>query len=286
MFCSECGSEIPEGDSFCSKCGTPVEASPPPAPESPGAPVPAPPPAVPPAAPPAMPPMQAAVPPPGVQAPPPAAPGFPPALPTPVPATKKSGKGPLVLIAVIGVLVVIVAVVLVLVFTVFKSDTGKAKTLVKSGDKYMEAMQAEADTGAEALDSLLTTKIETISTAAEFKEEADVVRSAIDAAQKELKSAEGEYKQVEGLKGVEKYKEYAKTVLELIALDYKIQDTTNEYLDYIEGQYEAADAGQPVSVEEIQQTSTEYIENVTSMGEEATELRDKADKLRSDNKLN
>ncbi|MBU1671378.1 MAG: zinc ribbon domain-containing protein [Actinobacteria bacterium] len=274
MFCSECGGEIPEGDSFCSKCGTPIEAeaSQPPAPEPPGAPVPAPPPAVPPAMPPAAPPMQAA--------------GPPPALPTPVPAAKKSGKGPIVLIAAIGILLVIVAVVLVLVFTVFKSDTGKAKTLVKSGDKYMEAMQAEADAGAEALDELLTSKIENIATAAEFKEEADVIREAIDAAQEELKSAEGEYKQVGGLKGVEKYKEYAKTVLELIALDYKIQDTTNEYLDYIEGQYEAADAGQPVSVEEIQQTSTEYIDNVTSMGEEATELREKADKLRSDNKLN
>ncbi len=178
----------------------------------------------------------------------------------------------------------ITAVVLVLVFTVFKGDTGKAREQVKKGDKYMEAMQTAADEGNDALSELMN-NIKTIDTAAEFKEQADKVRSAIESAQKELKSAEKEYKEVESLSGVEKYKAYAKTVLELIALDFEIQDTTNEFLDYIEGQYEAAEAGQQVSVEEIQQTTSEYVENVNKMAEEANDLREKADKLRSDNHL-
>jgi ABC-type multidrug transport system fused ATPase/permease subunit len=191
---------------------------------------------------------------------------------------------PVLLIAGAAALLVLVAVVLVLVFTVFKGDTGKAREQVKKGDKYMEAMQTAADEGNDALSELMN-NIKTIDTAAEFKEQADKVRSAIESAQKELKSAEKEYKEVESLSGVEKYKAYTKTVLELIALDFEIQDTTNEFLDYIEGQYEAAEAGQQVSVEEIQQTTSEYVENVNKMAEEANDLRDKADKLRSDNKL-
>lgn len=155
---------------------------------------------------------------------------------------------------------------------------------MKKGDKYMEAVQTEADKGNDALSSLMN-NIETIDTSAAFKEQADEVRSAIESAQEELKSAEKEYKEVESLSGVEQYKTYTKTVLELIALDFKIQDTTNKFLDYIEGQYEAVEAGQQVSSDEIRQTTSEYVEDVNKMAEEANDLRDKADKLRSDNKL-
>lgn len=130
MFCPECGKELPEGSSFCSSCGKPLQA-PAGAPES--AAVPPPPPPV----------GEETTSPPGVEPeelaahPPP--PGAPPVA-YPAPGAKKPWK-PLVF-GLLGVLV-IAAVVLVLVFVVFKGGEGGKTEPEKTVDKLLKAFETK-----------------------------------------------------------------------------------------------------------------------------------------------
>lgn len=201
-----------------------------------------------------------------------------------MPSAPKSKKGVKIALISVAAAAVIAAIVLVLVFVVFAGDSGKAKELMDKGDAKMEEVQTKGEEVGAALNELIDS-IDQVGTEADFNSASEDIRTQLEVLNDDLKSAEGSYREILGLNGVEEYKEYAEAILALVDNNFEIVRTITEYLDYLGGQYADADAGLSVDVDAISSTSAAFYTEMLKLGEESDELEGKALDIKQENGL-
>lgn len=290
MFCDKCGKEVPEGSTFCTECGAKVEIPP-------GATAPA-------AAAPAAPPAEAPPPPPpGVTVSPPApepeaaapvmpaAPaeaGGPPPGPPPAPAMgamppKKKRTGLKVGIAVVAAIVVLAVVVVVLIL-VMPNGNSKARDLINKAAKPMADVTSKGTTLGTDLNTMLTDLTPT-SDQAQFAKAADKVTAEIKQIDAELNQAKGYLEQVSGTSANQDYKTYAGYALDIAKTDLALTAAITAFLDYASQALTQNAAGNPVSSEEFSTKGSAFVTKVNQLDAQATKLKDKALKFKTDHKL-
>ena len=277
MFCKNCGKEMPDGTSFCTECGTPqdkVEAS---APTTPP---------VPPATPPAPPVEQAApaqtpvTPPAGQGAPPPP---IPPAAGAPfIEAPKRRKTG--LIIGVVGLVVLLAVAVVLVVVLLGSSDTSQATKLINKAAPFMTDVQTKGTTLETDLSSLLN-NLGNIASSAQYETEANKIRAEIKDINSDLNNAQKYISQVSSLSGVQHYKDFAVVVATLIRTNLKETGLISDYLNYLGTQFKAVEAGQTVDSKAIAARTAAFLARLKELGAEATSLKDKADKIKTDNHL-
>lgn len=287
MYCEKCGKEVPEGSTFCTECGAGVEKppeaaasaappppsppteTPPPPPPAEGAPTPTTEPEAPPAGPPAG---EAAAPPPG---PPPA-----PAMGAVPPKKKRTGLkvGIAVLCAVI-----LLAVVIVVLLLVIPNGNSKARDLINKGAKPMNTVTTKGGTLSDDVNSLLQNI--TTMTSSQYEQQADKVRAEVTATDKLLNQAKTYLDQVAGTSADQKYKTYAGIALDIIKADLALTAEINAYLDYLTQAFKDVSPGAPLSIDTISARTQEFITKVNQLSKEANDLKDKAEKYKTDHKL-
>jgi uncharacterized protein YoxC len=287
MFCEQCGKEIPEDSAFCTECGHKAEAPPeaqaaaatPPG----GPPVDAPPPPGPPGGA-AAPPAPGPVPPPSpepVVTPPPGPPPFAGVGAVPPPKKKRSGLkiGLIILCAAI-----LVAVILVVIVLVLPNDNSKARDLINKAAKPMADVTTKGDNLSTDVNSLLT-NLATVTSSAQYEQEADKIRTEVKAVDSDLDTAKGFLNQVSGLSSSQEYKTYAGIALDIAKTDLALTAEITSYVDYLSQTFKDADAGKPVSTEAVQARTNEFVAEVNKLSAEATSLKDKAAKYKTDHHL-
>ncbi len=201
------------------------------------------------------------------------------------PAGKKSKKALWAVIGSLLALLVVAAIVVVLVVFVFGGDdSGKAKDLMTRADRIMEAVSTTGDQVGEGVNDLLTSA-DDLATAEDFEAAADPIRADTKKARAELERAQNLYKQILALDGVEKYKEYANAVLDVVDLDLAQVAEVDQFLDYISRQFALEASGQTVDVTAISNRTSAFIDKLEELSSEVDAAKDKAAKIKADNNL-
>jgi len=218
----------------------------------------------------------------------PAAVGATPPGPPPAPAMgamppKKKGKGMKVAVAVIAAIIV-VAVVVVVLLLVIPSGNSKARDLINKGAKPMEEVTTKGDSLSTDVNTLLT-DLNTYTSSAQYEQQANKIRADIKEVDSLLTEARTSLDQVSGLSAKQDYKTYAGIALDIIKSDLALTAAVNAYLDYLSQSFKSVEAGQPANPDAVAARTSEFITAVNKLSAEATTLKDKAEKYKTDHKL-
>ena len=218
----------------------------------------------------------------------PAAAGGPPPGPPPAPAMvamppKKKGRGLKVAIAVIAAIIILAVVVVVLIL-VIPNGNSKARDLINKAAKPMATVTTKGDTLSTDVNSLLQ-NIASVTSSADYEKQANQIRAEVKEVYSLLTEARTSLNQVSGLSAKQDYKTYAGIALDIIKADLALTAEINSYLDYLSQAFKDADAGKPISSEAVAARTSEFIAAVNKLSAEATTLKDKAEKFKTDHKL-
>lgn len=199
---------------------------------------------------------------------------------------KKSRAALWAVIASLAALLVVAVVVVVVAFVVVSSDASKARDLMNSSDALIDSASSSGDAVGEDLQSLLEDLANgNIETVGDFESGADAIRADLEEIRSDLEKAREGYEEILELEGVEEYKTYSKTVLELIDVFLEHAQLMDDYLDYLSGELAREAAGEFVDSDEVAQVTAAFVEGATEFNNTENELKEKAKEIKKENDL-
>lgn len=178
-------------------------------------------------------------------------------------------------------LALVAAVVVVLVLLVFSDDTNKAKDLIGKAMPQMALVQQQIEALAPQVDSLLERTLD-MGSEAEYQAAIAPIRAQVHTIDEELDKANLEYAQVNGLRGLQPYKEYAKVAQALVRNDHTLTAQVNYYLDDMVSMIHVAGAPSELDAAEYNTRSSEFITMFNGLRGDAAKLKEQADKMRAE----
>ena len=154
-------------------------------------------------------------------------------------------------------------------------DTEQAKEHMQNGDELIQELQSQANTW----QSELTSSMTDIADPAKLEAAIEKAKSDADDLSEIAEEAKTEFAKIMGLSGVDDYKEYAD--LETQALDtfQEIIEKTNMFFD------EMLTAATANDLTAITSLTNQYSEEAGTLGDEISELDEKAQQLKADKNL-
>ncbi|MFH1150924.1 MAG: protein kinase [Actinomycetota bacterium] len=192
------------------------------------------------------------------------------------------------LIVVAACILAAALVALLLGLVAFKGDpdAARARRYMREGDRLKESAESMAPS-LESEAGELETGVQTgaISTSAAFNAQADSVMEVMDGIIAEGEKASAEYKRIESLRGVEDYKEYAGTMIEVIDLATQALRKLQDTIDYLRLVLAGVEMGQQVNMVEYANRLQQEKDEVRALNEKVLDLEDKAEKLKKEKGL-
>jgi hypothetical protein len=174
----------------------------------------------------------------------------------------------------------VAAVVIVLVLLVFSDDSNMAKDLVGKAMPHMAIVQQKIEDLAPQINNLIENTPDVESEAA-YQNVIAPIRAQVQAIDSELDAATISYDRMNGLKGLQDYKDYARVAMDLVRNDHTLTAQVNYYLDDM---LEAArNSGGPAYIDPSSYTirSSSFITMFNGLRGDAATLKEKADKMRA-----
>ena len=148
----------------------------------------------------------------------------------------------------------------------------------------MATVTTKGDTLSTDVNSLLQ-NIASVTSSADYEKQANQIRAEVKEVDSLLTEARTSLNQVSGLSAKQDYKTYAGIALDIIKSDLALTAAVNAYLDYLSQSFKSVEAGQPANPDAVAARTSEFITAVNKLSAEATTLKDKAEKFKTDHKL-
>jgi hypothetical protein len=156
-------------------------------------------------------------------------------------------------------------------------DTGRAKEYMKEGDK----IQAELATGSSELATSMPKARANVTDAAAMQKAAEDVKALTADLDAKADKAIAEFEKIEGLSGVEDYKEYAALEIEADKVTKNMLVGIDKFLDELEAMASSGDATE----EQVAKATETYRQDLGESIKKMMEVETEAVQLKKDKKL-
>lgn len=159
-------------------------------------------------------------------------------------------------------------------------DTKKAKQYIDKAESILDELREDEEKLQQYLTKLFNDlATEQVTSSARAEELALELQEVSARLLEESQRARVEFEKVQGLEGVDDYKEYAGLRIEAIDDMTEFLGLASGYLAYLEKTLAAAEAGQPVDQQQVKREASSFMEQVMVLQTELEETRKKIEEM-------
>jgi hypothetical protein len=180
----------------------------------------------------------------------------------------------------LAVAALVAAGVVVLVLLVFTNDTNSAKDLIGQASPHMAMVQQKVIDLAPQVEAIINQR-EAYSSVVQFDAAVAPARETLNSINTYLDKATISYNRILSFKGLEDYKAYARTAMDLVRNDHVLTAQVTDYIEYLRSIAQAKESGQEVSPVDITTRTEQFIAMFNGLRTDAQALKDKAENMKA-----